>query len=448
MKEKKYSYWLTSGKFAMLQRVTTISLGVIAFMMIARFFDKTSFGVWGLFIIIASMVETTRSSLIRNGYIVFKSTKGKENTDAIETSSLIINIVFTLLLICVFLIFGKSIERVFKAPELSSVLLYYSIAMIFLVPYSQKEIFLYSNMNFKAIFWMYVSRNALFTTTIFIIFISGINISLSGLAIIYALCIIPGWAVGVFFSRSYSKFKLIWDKNIFKELLHYGKYVFGNNVFSLIFVNTDTFLTARFISTSVSSFYNIGSRVLNFADIPSQVLGDIMFPRATQMVKSGTDSDIKRIYEKTVAATLCFILPFVLIALIFSKYIIIILAGSKYLDGLNVVRVMLFYSLFLPFIKQFGNIMDAKGKPFVNFWIMMVFAAINILINIFAISNYGILGPAIGSLTSYFLLFVTTQFILNRLLNISLINIVKNIVGLYPDYLNVVKNIFIKKSRS
>lgn len=45
--------------------------------------------------------------------------------------------------------------------------------------------------------------------------------------------------------------------------------------------------------------------------------------------------------------------------------------------------LLIFYAVFLPFVKQFGNIMDAKGKPHINFWLMMVMAFFNLLANYF-----------------------------------------------------------------
>ena len=429
----------------MMQKVTTILLGVLAFMLIARLFIPAEFGVWGLFIIIASIVETTRNALIRNGYIVFKNTKDAAHEASIELSSLVINIGFTLLLLIVFIFLGGLIETSLRAPGLSTILLYYSFGLLLLIPYSQKEIFLYSKMDFKAIFSMYFFRNGIFTLIVALIFFLKLQVTLQGLTIVYILCIIPGWLSGAYFSRGYDRIRMEWNAQMFKSFFSFGKYVFGNNFFSLIFVNTDTFMTARIMSTSVSTFYNIGARVLNFADIPSQVFGDIMFPKAAQIVKSGNDADIKRIYEMTVAATLCFVFPFVIVGFAFSEVAILILAGGKYLGAAAILRVMLFYSLFLPFIKQFGNIMDAKGKPHVNFWLMFSFSIINISINYICIMRFGMTGAAFGSLASYILLFMTTQYILGRVIKSNPLNVLRNVIHLYPEFFAIIKSFVFKR---
>ena len=68
---RKYSYWLDTGKYAMLQKLFSILLGMLSFMVLARIFIPADFGVWGLFIIISSVIETCRNALVRNGYIRF-----------------------------------------------------------------------------------------------------------------------------------------------------------------------------------------------------------------------------------------------------------------------------------------------------------------------------------------------------------------------------------------
>ncbi len=443
---KKYAYWVSTGKFSLLQKFTNILLGVLTFMLLARMLGQQLFGVWGLFIIISSMVETTRFALIRNGYIVFKKTKPSTDIPATEFASLCINICFSVLLSSFFFFLGIYVEGWFsEAAGLSSILTIYAATLLLLIFFSQSEIFFYSQGNFKAVFWMYFLRNGSFALAIVICFLSGYEVSVKFLSFLYCLSIIPGCLAAAYFWVKYNKVVYKWDKKIFKEYFSFGKYVFGNNFFSLVFVNSDAFMTARTISAGVSTSYNIGARILNFGDIPSQVFGDIMFPRAAEIVKSGNNDDVKRIYEKTVAATLCFLIPFVIVGILFADVAVLILGGKDYAGAVSIVRVMLTYCLFLPFIKQFGNIMDVKGKPHVNFWLMFFFSGISITSTYYCIHWLGAIGAAVGLLISYFLLFMVSQYILHKFLKVSTISVFKYVLQLYPEFFKLAKNLYNKK---
>ncbi|RYE55326.1 MAG: hypothetical protein EOP48_10455, partial [Sphingobacteriales bacterium] len=328
--QKKYTYWLNSGKYSMLQKLTVILFGVLGFMMLARKVEPLVLGVWGLFLIISSIIETSRNALIRNGYILFINVKKKEDHSNVEYAAIAANIIFSGIFIILFVLLGSIFESILNAPGLSLLLYYYSVTLVLLVPLSYIEIFLTARTNFKAIFWMYFARNSMQLSGIMFYYFTQRPITLESLALIYAISAGIGLMVGWSYSRKYKAVTVTRNRRIVLEFVHYGKYVFGNNVFSLTFRSLDTLLTSSLISASASAFYTTSTRITNFVDLPSQVLGDIMFPRAAQSMRDGDRGGIKNIYEKSVAATLTFTVPVILVIFIFPKQILLLLAGQSY----------------------------------------------------------------------------------------------------------------------
>jgi O-antigen/teichoic acid export membrane protein len=437
---KKYSYWINSGQYSMLQKVLILLFGVISFMILARSLSKHDLGVWGLFLIISSIVETLRNALIRNGYVLFINSKKEELHAGIEYAAIFINIVFSILLIASILPFSPAIESLFNAPGLSILLYYFCITLVVLIPFSYLEIFSVSRLDFKAVFWMYFVRNGLMLSIVAFYFFSAITMTLSHLAIIYLISTVAGGMTGFLASRKYQKPLIKRDKNLLKQFISFSKYVFSNNLFSLVFRSTDSFMTASLISAGASAFYSTCTRITNLVDMPSQVFADIMFPKAAQIMKTNDLESIKRIYEKTVAATLTFTIPAILVILIFPRQLLLIVAGKEYIEAAPILQTIIFYGFFLPFIKQFGNVTDVMGKPHINSTLMTVFAAFNVGLNILAIRRFGLFGSAYATLSSYFLLFITTQIILKRLLKTSPINIFRNIFQFYSEYIKMLRN--------
>ncbi|MBS1654620.1 MAG: oligosaccharide flippase family protein [Bacteroidetes bacterium] len=335
-------------------------------------------------------------------------------------------------------------ERVFNAPGLSIVLYYYCLSLIALVFFSQFEIFLVSQLDFKGVFWMYLVRNGALFIFLAVLFILKYHLLIEVLSVAYFVCASLGAVIGSIYLRKYTKRSYKWDKEMFSKFINYGKYVYGNNVSSLIFRNTDSFMTSSFISAAASAFYSSCTRITNFADMPSQVLGDIMFPKAAQIMKKGNESEIKSLYEKTVAATLTFTLPVIVTVLIFSPQILLILAGKQYIAASGLLRIIILYGLFLPFIRQFGNVMDVTNRTHVNFLTIFSFAIINIGLNSISIRLFGLPGSAYATLTSYFLLFCTAYFLLWRILKVNFLNIVRNIFSLYLEYIKMARSFMVK----
>lgn len=437
---KKYTYWVNSGKYSMLQKMSIVVSGLFSFMILARLFTPEKFGVWGLFMVISSFVETLRHALIKNGYVLFINTCKEEEKPGYEYAALATNIVFSLVLALCFLVTAPVFELVFKSPGLRLTLQLYSFSLIFLIPYTHREFQNLAKMDFKEIFYMYFARYGVFLSFTAILFILNYSITPPELSVLYALSIVTGVFVAYFLRTLPEAVKSKKDIKLLKKFLHYGKLVLGTNFFSMVFRNTDSLMTAHFISPTALAYYNSSSRIINFAEIPTQVLGDVMYPRATQMVDSDRKGDIKNIYEKTVAASLTLIIPFAIIVFLFPRYIILVLAGNQYLDAAPIMQVLVIYSLFLPFVTQFGNIMDATGRPKINFQVMMIISIFNVGCNLIFIKYFGLYGPAFALLTSYSLLFVITQIILYKISGVNIFHVLRFVVTLYPDYYFIFRN--------
>lgn len=431
---KKYSYWLDSGKYSMLQKICTVVSGLVTFMILARLFTPEKYSVWGLFMVISAIVETLRHALIKNGYILFINTCSEEDRPGYEYAALATNITFSIFLAVFFLLTANFFEDILNANGLAAILRIYTISLLLLIPYTHREFSLLSRMDFRRIFFIYLARYGSFLLAAIVLFILQYSISLTNLTLIYAGSITAGVILMQFFTRNRDSIKPLRNISVLKKFLHYGKYVLGTNFSSMVFRNTDSFMTAHFISPLALAYYNTSTRIINFAEMPTLVIGEIMYPKASRMVKTGTASEISNIYEKSVAAALTLVLPFALFVFVFPELIIHILAGKQYLEAAPILRILILFTIFIPFVNQFGNIMDVTGKPRVNFLVTMSAAIFNITANLLLIPTYGMFGPAISILSSYILLFLITQILLYYLAGVSLLRVIKNIFHLYGEY--------------
>jgi O-antigen/teichoic acid export membrane protein len=232
------------------------------------------------------------------------------------------------------------------------------------------------------------------------------------------------------------------------RLWHFGKFVFGTNISSSVFRNTDQFIISSYLSTSAVALYGVCLRISNLVDVPSQVLGDILFPKTAKMMEDGNLWGVKYYYEKAVGSILAIAVPASLTILFLPKLVITIIAGHNYLEAVPILQVTIFYGLFLPFIKQFGTIMDSIGAPKTNFIVITITAVCNIFICMFFTKKMGLMGAAYGTMTSYGICFIITQSILYRKLKVNLLNVGKYMLEFYPEMLTVVKQRYFTKLKT
>jgi lipopolysaccharide exporter len=319
-----------------------------------------------------------------------------------------------------------------KAPDLAAMLQWYALTLMLTAFFSQWEMLLNAKMDFRGVCFMYCIRQGLLLLAIAVYFVLGRAITPGLLSFYYMLSVLVGSAVGTKFARRHTRWNFHGYRPWIGQLWRFGRYVFGNNFCSLLFRSTDNFMTSHFINPGISGSYNACLRIGNLVDIPSQVFGDVLFPKAAKFSASDK-SAVKHMYERTVGATLVFSLPALLVLLLFPSLILHILAGGKFIDAAPILRVTAFFGFTLPFMKQFGTIMDATGDPKTNFRVMFLALCLNIVTNWFGIHFFGVIGAALGTATTYLIIFIVIQTILNRKFGVRLLNVFRNTASLYRE---------------
>ncbi|MFN6944046.1 MAG: flippase [Cytophagaceae bacterium] len=415
----KFSYWLKSGVYTLLERFSALLFGFGSFFFLVRVLSKEDFGVWALFLTVTAFIEVARNGLIQNAQVKFLTSAPKEEHAKITTASMVLNFGLTGLSIFLILIFSSILSLMWKSPVLEQMFYIYIITTVSLIPFSQCNFIQQANLDFKGIFWSNFVRQGLLFFYVLYAFVFNFSLALTTLAIVQAITSLAGAIVAYLFAKKF----MVWAKAIdwqwVSKLFHFGKYVFGTNVSSLFFKGMDQMMLGSMIGTASVAMYNAAIRISNLVEVPTTSVATVVFPQSAKRMATEGLGAVKHLYEKSVGLIMAIMLPFLLVILVFPETIIWILAGEQYLDSAPILQVTILYSLFIPFLRQFGTVLDSIGKPHINFYFIVFCAVLNFGSNYFFITHYGIIGAAYGSLTSYAIIFILNQIILYKKLRIN-----------------------------
>ncbi|MGN6533116.1 MAG: oligosaccharide flippase family protein [Ginsengibacter sp.] len=438
---RKYDYWIRSGKFNSIHKLSTLLMGIISFMILARMLGAAGYGVWGLFLMISSITETARVSLIRNAFIRFINQTPESEHPQLQTAAFILSFIISGILSLLFFILSELISTWLNAPGLQLMLQWYALIILLTTLFAHIEMLLSAKMDFRGVCWIYCIRQGLLLLIITVCFVLKLKLTPQDLSIYYLVSIVAGSLAGIKIAAPYLAWNISDYKTWIPKLWNFGKYVFGTNASATLFRGTDNFITANYFSPVITAYYNASLRIGNLADLPSQVIGDIVYPKVTQY-DVGDKESICKMYEKTVGAILTFSIPALLFLELFPSFILKILAGNAFVEGVSILRVTAFFGFTLPFIKQFGTIMDGTGHPEINFKTMLFAFCFNILTNIIGVHFFGVIGAAFGTATTYFVLLIITQTILYKKFGIRWTCVFKNTCSFYPEFFRMVKYSF------
>ncbi len=431
MKFFKNSYWLQSGAYAFLQRFLMLLFGFGTFFFLIRAVSKEDFGAWALYLSIATIIEQGKSGLIQNALVKFLASDDQQQDTEIISASLLLNLALSFIVSIVLAVMAPWMAIWLNAPVLEYLLYLHIINTIILVPFSQLTFIQQANFDFKGIFYSNLFRQGVLFFYVLGLFLLSGNYSLTTLVLVQTAGLVLGTWVSYRFARQYFKFTYKLDWAWVSRLFHYGKFVFGTNISSMLLKSTDQLMLGIMTGPVSVAAFNMASRVINFVEVPTTTVAAVVFPQSALRSRQQGNAAVRHLFEKSVGAVYAILLPVLLFVVLFPEFVIMIIAGKEYLDSAFLLQVVIFYCLFIPFSRQFGTIMDSIGKPELNFWLICLLAILNVGFNYFLIGRFDVLGAAYATLLTYVVGFVVYQVILYRLLKVSLLQVFLYMLDFY-----------------
>jgi lipopolysaccharide exporter len=428
--------WIKSGMFSLLEKLSVPVFGLGTFMLLARMFPKEQMGIWVTFVILTSIMEVSRAGLIQNAVVKYLSTAQSTNEKRdINTASLSINILVTILMTLAILLGGWYVADVlYKMPYLKYMLWMYIAHTWILAPLFQFNYIQQSYFDFKGVFWGNFVKQGLFFLFVLGSFLMRNPPSLTTLIIAQGVASCFAVVVSYRLAKQYLQFSPTINWEWVTKLFHFGKYVFATNLSTMIYKNMDTMMLGALVGPVASANMNICGRVNNLMEVPTGTVASLVYPQSARKIEEEGKGAIKDLYEKSVGAIIAVLLPLVVMLLLFPKFVVLVIGGYKYLDAVPILQLVAFYGLFMPFAVQFGTVLDAIGMPRTNFIVTCFTACMNIGMNYLYIQKFGVIGAVYGTLTTYSIMFVVMQVLLNRIIGTSPVNVIRYI----PYWYNVV----------
>jgi lipopolysaccharide exporter len=419
-----------------------------------RLLPVKDIGVWGLFLSVTTVLELLRNGFIRNPMITHMvSASSEEEKGKIITASWILHFLLTSIS-CIVLFFGaRYLSAFWNVPEIIVLFYIYIFRAIVLVPCLQFEFLQQSQFNFKAIFWANVARTAPVGIYVAVKFVqvswfgNGIAPTLYDISVVQLLSAIVSLAVGYFYLKGTTIIFPAIDWKSIRVLSGFGKYTLGTTISSMIIKSTDTWMIGRMISTVGVAMYNPALRISNLIEVPTLAVASLAYPQVNKKMKEGGNEGVRDLYVKSVSIILAMMLPAVIPLYIFSDLLIETIFGKDYMQAAPILRVTIFFTLIIPFNRQFGTVMDALKRPKINFYLLVMMAVLNIIFNYIFLRYYGTIGAAYGTLLSYIIIFILNQIILFKLYGINTMKVFPSILDWYRTAWNYFQAKWIGKTK-
>lgn len=440
------NYWLKSGFYSLLNQLTQMVFNLGAFVLLLRILDKETCSVWVIFMTITAFLEIGRTGLLQNGLMTFLNQTDASEHAKINTASFFLSLSLSFIFVVLLLTTNVFVADYFGQQALIKLLTIYAGTTFLSSALYQFNFIQQANMDFKGLFWSSCVKNGSLFFYILYLQLTHTTCDLTNLATVQLLATIPAALVAFGFAKKYFKLSHSLDFQWVRKLLDYGKYTFGTNLSTMAYKSVDKMMLGKLLLNTLST-YDLSIKINNLAEVPTMTLAAILFPQSAKRANTEGANSAKYLYEKSVGVLLAIILPVVVVILLGADIIVQIIGSEKYASAAPILRLTIFYGVFMAFAMQFGTILDSVGKPKLNFIITTLAAIMNLTFNYFFIKQFGLYGAAYGSLIAMTLMFVIMQVILNRLFQVNILNCFTYAVRFYGEFYGKIMD-FIKKKNA
>ena len=214
------------------------------------------------------------------------------------------------------------------------------------------------------------------------------------------------------------KVKFKFSKRLTKKLLLYGFPIMLSSAAGLIIGYTDTILITIFRSLSEVGIYQTAQPTARLLWFFSGALATVLFPLATEL-KAKRDKRLEKGVSLIYKYVWIVLIPFALMAFAFSKEILNLFFGSFYAQGSLVLKILAIGAIFYSVAQINGVTINGLGKPKNFTKIIYLGAGMNLIGNLALIPIIGIIGAAISTLLTYFIMFIFSFFELKKFIKVK-----------------------------
>ena len=391
------------------------SISLLTQPIVNRIFSVEEVGTYGVFQSWYSIISIFASFYLYFGILEVYLTKEKDNQDNIVASLMSLSLLITVVVFGVLLVFSEPVsfflglkkEYIFlMALMVSSE----TIIQFWVVPkrfsysyriYSVVTIALFAVKAFLSLFLVYTFESDRVLGRLL-----GLVIPAVLLSIVFLVLILR--------KADFKKITYCWKKAFLFNLPLIPHYLS-----TVLLASSDKIMIEKLASITDAGIYAVSYSFAGLALIVFSAINNAYNPFSMKAIQNEKYDDLK----STTIAVLIFSVAFSLILIYLAPEGLFILGGEAYLQGVNIIPVLVVGIFFSSFYFIFSNVEFVREKNKMVFHITLFGATLNILLNLFLIPVFGYKVAAYTTLAGYLVIAVAHYFYSLFLLKKDVFNI-------------------------
>jgi len=211
-----------------------------------------------------------------------------------------------------------------------------------------------------------------------IILMIYLNLNFLYIILTFSFASLIHFIINLSFARRLLKFKLEFDKQIWKKVLKKSWPIASYMIFSMIYFKADTIILSLFRPASEVGIYGAPYRILESLIVFPAIFMGLISPHLSKAWSQKNLPDFKNIFQKTFDALSIIIWPMIFGTLVLAKPIINLIAGKQFLNSIPVLQILIIATgiIFLAHLTTFSVVAINKQKSMMKYYIFAAVLAV------------------------------------------------------------------------
>ncbi|MEA3265383.1 MAG: oligosaccharide flippase family protein [Candidatus Fermentibacteria bacterium] len=389
----KRSKALSLGFPALVSQGSLALWGVIS-ILIARQLPDNAYAAYALARSIEMFAGLLGGGFVLQALLKLGSEKQSRQTSATANTAMLVTLVFSILVSCLMLLFGGSLNSFYPdiplqgiTPLIAAVVFTGSLAHI---PRNLLLARLSTAQVMQADLVSFLIRGGIVGWLIYTGTLTGAVQVLKATALAnLGAFLINSWNVRRIFEPSAGV-----NKAALKRVLGFAVFSLGTSFAGFIYTRTDILMLGKLAPPEDVAAYSASRALTSMVVMVSAAANMVLMPAISRDWTSGLRKSVMKRSVKAIGIVQLIQLPVVVALVVFPRQIIDLMYHGRYTENWPILAILGALSLVRPFGSIFSTVSAAMNKPQYSFWCILLSAAVNVTLNIILIPTMGGIGAA------------------------------------------------------
>jgi lipopolysaccharide exporter len=341
------------GMWVFALRLVEKVLGLVRLVILARLLAPSDFGLFGIALLAMSTLETFAQTGFQSALI-----QRKEDITPYLDTAWTVSVIRGVFLFVILFFSASYFAYFFNTPEASLIIRIIGISVLLGGFTNIGIVYFHKELEFNKQFIYRLST----TLAEFVVVISAALLLKSVWAFVYGslagslTALIASYVIHPYRPR------ISLDLNKIKELLGFGKWVFGSTILVFLVTQGDDLFVGKFLGATMLGFYQMAYRISNMpATEITHVISQVTFPAYAKI--QDNVSRLREAYVRVLQLTAFLSFPIAGFILIFASDFTRIFLGDKWMQMVSAMQLLACAGLVRSIAASSGFIFYAVGKP-------------------------------------------------------------------------------------